>query len=281
MGTFQEVSFEATLPSHVNDVKSQIDGENHVTWSAGDAVKICMPAHEGRALFKGTWNTSAQCKSDGFVFYPQSVEFESIVNNTNPSYAPITKADLDANNAQVTFLNICSLLRITLPARGATNSFFVVANNPVSVSSPSNGWLSVTYDGSQVTVVAAANTEPVERTATITITSADITKTVTVTQPPVYYRSSTGSPITAASDLEDGAFYMIYFATGTNNNQIDSYCWKTDYTNGDVSAYKFSDKTANATCDLVFKYHKTSSISGSWKTDSQREVPGCRWSDHT
>lgn len=453
LGTFQEVSFEATLPSHVNDVKSQIDGENHVTWSAGDAVKICMPAYEGyesykkyygvtqvftsqgsggegRALFKGTWNTSAQCKSNGFVFYPQSVEFESIVNNTdwtksttiyytlpqvqdavdntfasnlNPSYAPITKADLDANNAQVTFLNICSLLRITLPsedyhlkkitiestsdngsgrlsgkaqlslvsvspgneivsyvstspqiilqrpdgdeseltpgasyyavvwagnnhkglrftftnkdgkecvkeyasqvnfyrnvcktvsitsgldfsdapylncdqedftlaARGATNSFFVVANNPVSVSSPSNGWLSVTYDGSQVIVVAAANTEPVERTATITITSADITKQITVTQPPVYYQSTTGTPITTAASLEDGALYMIYFATGNSNNQIDSYCWKTDYTNGDVSAYQFSDKTANATCDLVFKFTKSGTISGSWQTDGQ------------
>ena len=454
LGTFQEVSFEATLPSHVNDLKSQIDGENHVTWSAGDAVKICMPAYEGtqsykkyygvtqvftaqgsggegRALFKGTWNTSAQCKSNGFVFYPQSVEFESIVNNTdwtkstttyytlpqvqdavdntfasnlNPSYAPISKADLDANNAQVTFFNICSLLRITLPsedyhlkkitiestsdngsgrlsgkaqlslvsvslgneianyvstspqiilqrpdgdeseltpgasyyavvwagnnhkglrftftnkdgkecvkeyasqvnfyrnfcktvsitsgldfseapylncdqedftvaARGATNSFFVVANNPVSVSSPSNGWLSVTYDGSQVIVVAAANTEPVERTATITITSAGITKTVTVTQPPVYYQSTTGTPITTAASLEDGALYMIYFATGSQNNQIDTYCWKTDYTNGDVSAYYFSNKTAKATCDLVFKYHKSSSISGSWKTDNQK-----------
>ena len=40
LGTFQEVSFEATLPSHVNDVKSQIDGENHVTWSAGDPCAV-------------------------------------------------------------------------------------------------------------------------------------------------------------------------------------------------------------------------------------------------
>lgn len=453
LGTFQEVSFEATLPSHVNDVKSQIDGENHVTWSAGDVVKICMPAYEGyesykkyygvtqvftsqgsggegRALFKGTWNTSAQCKSNGFVFYPQSVEFESIVNNTdwtkstttyytlpqvqdavdntfasnlNPSYAPITKADLDANNAQVTFLNICSLLRITLPsedyhlkkitiestsdngsgrlsgkaqlslvsvspgneivsyvstspqiilqrpdgdeseltpgasyyavvwagnnhkglrftftnkdgkecvkeyasqvnfyrnvcktvsitsgldfsdapylncdqedfilaARGATHTFTYTANNDVEVSVSDNNWLTISHVGMQVTVEAMENTEPVSRSATITMKSSNLTKQITVTQPPVYYQSTTGTPITTAASLEDGALYMIYFATGNSNNQIDSYCWKTDYTTGDVSAYQFSDKTANATCDLVFKFTKSSTISGSWQTDGQ------------
>ena len=448
LGTFQEVSFEATLPSHVNDVKSQIDGENHVTWSAGDAVKICMPAHdgwesnkkyygvtqvftsqgsggEGRALFKGTWNTSAQCKSDGFVFYPQSVEFESIDNNTswtystntyytlpqvqdavdntfasnlNPSYAPITKADLDANNAQVTFLNICSLLRITLPsedyhlkkitiestsdngsgrlsgkaklslvsvspgneivsyestspqiilqrpdgdeseltpgasyyavvwagnnhkglrftftnkdgkecvkeyasqvnfyrnecktvsitsgldfseapylncdqedftlaARGATNSFFVVANNPVSVSSPSNGWLSVTYDGSQVIVVAAANTEPVERTATITITSADITKTVTVTQPPVYYKR--GAVVDDVRNLNENDSYMI-FNTNTNWVETDK-CWKLTDRAGNLSATSFND--GEITVDQLFKFKKSSSsVASNWNGYSE------------
>lgn len=448
LGTFQEVSFEATLPSHVNDVKSQIDGENHVTWSAGDAVKICMPAYEGwesykkyygvtqvftsqgsggegRALFKGTWNTSAQCKSNGFVFYPQSVEFESIYNTTysqgstttyytlpqvqdavdntfasnlNPSYAPITKADLDANNAQVTFRNICSLLRITLPsedyhlkkitiestsdngsgrlsgkaqlslvsdspgneivgyvstspqiilqrpdgdeseltpgasyyavvwagnnhkglrftftnkdgkecvkeyasqvnfyrnfcktvsitsgldfseapylncdqedftvaARGATNSFFVVANNPVSVSSPSNGWLSVTYDGSQVIVVAAANTEPVERTATITITSAGITKTVTVTQPPVYYKR--GAVVDDVRNLNENDSYMI-FNTNTNWVETDK-CWKLTDRAGNLSATSFND--GKITVDQLFKFKKSSSsVASNWNGYSE------------
>lgn len=161
-------------------------------------------------------------------------------------------------------------------ARGSSSSFFVTANNTWEAVSSNTSWLTISadHDSKMIHVTATANPEPTTRTATITISSADLTRTVTVTQPPVYYRAASTSPVSAAANLEDGALYMIYFATGGSNNQIDSYCWKTNW-DGDVSAQSFSNKAADATNDMVFKFHKTSSISGSWKTDGQKYNSAC------
>lgn len=151
---------------------------------------------------------------------------------------------------------------ITPKARGSNESFFVTANNAWSTSKTDSPWLTLVEDqeANTVELTATENTTPYERTATITVTSADLSETITVTQPPVYYRSSTGTPITAASDLEDGALYMIYFATGSQNNQIDTYCWKID-NDGNVLKNGFADRTAKATNDCVFKFYKTSRTS--------------------
>lgn len=151
---------------------------------------------------------------------------------------------------------------VTPEAKGSEESFFVVANNPWSASKTDSPWLTLVEDQEQnlVRLIAEANPNPVSRTATVTVTSSDLTRTVTVTQPPVYYQSTTGTPITAASDLEDGALYMIYFATGSQNNQIDTYCWKID-NDGNVLKNGFADRTAKATNDCVFKFYKTSRTS--------------------
>ena len=169
-----------------------------------------------------------------------------------------------------------SVSSLDMLARGSSSSFFVTANHTWEAVSSNTSWLTITadHDSKMVYATAAANTEPVSRTATITITSADLTKTVTVTQPPVYYRAESTSPVSTAASLEDGALYMIYFAAGSSNNQIDSYCWKTSW-DGDVSAQSFSNKAADATNDMVFKFHKTSSISDSWMTDGQSYKSAC------
>lgn len=166
------------------------------------------------------------------------------------------------------YLNIVGATSLSVPARGATNSFMVVANNPVSVSSPSNGWLSVTYDGSQVTAVAAANEGVTERTATITITSAGETKTVTVTQPPVYY--TIGSVVLGARALEDQAMYVVFFGGSTqgSGNKEQTYCWTTDL-EGDMAMASLTDKSQKVTANYVFKFHKTQSFTNNWMTDGQ------------
>ena len=189
-------------------------------------------------------------------------EYASQVNfNRNECKTVSITSGLDFSEAPYLY---CDQEDFTLPARGATNSFFVVANNPVSVSSPSNGWLSVTYDGSQVIVVAAANTEPVERTATITITSADITKTVTVTQPPVYYKR--GAVVDDVRNLNENDSYMI-FNTNTNWVETDK-CWKLTDRAGNLSATSFND--GKITVDQLFKFKKSSSsVASNWNGYSE------------
>lgn len=161
------------------------------------------------------------------------------------------------------YLNI-DVTSLSVPAGGATNSFFVVANNPVSVSSPSNGWLSVTYDGSQVTAVAAANEGVTERTATITITSAGETKTVTVTQPPVYYER--GAVVDDVRNLNEDDSYMIF---NTNANWVETdKCWKLTDGAGNLSATSFND--GKITVDQLFKFKKSSlSVASNWNGYSE------------
>ena len=433
-------SQEQELP----ETRTQLVNGTDVRWSAGDVVKVCFPAFRGstsykrwyqvtelftsvgadgdeKMVFKGNWNTSAECGSSGVIFYPQSVEYSSQYNtydwngsttiaytipdvqtavdnsfapNLNLSYAFVTKTAMDNNEVSVSFKNLCGLVKVKLPeedydivsitlestntgaggylcgkanlsinsrnemeysyptaapiitlqredgseltpgasyyavvwpkdhssikftftdvngdeavkespansnhvfaagtitsfnisslnfdvapylnvgatslsvpARGATNSFIVVANNPVSVSSPSNGWLSVTYDGSQVTAVAAANEGVTERTATITITSAGETKTVTVTQPPVYYKR--GAVVDDVRNLNEDDSYMI-FNTNTNWVETDE-CWKLMDGSGNLSATSFND--GKITADQLFKFKKSSSsVASNWKDYSE------------
>ena len=251
----------STYPSYKPSLMLQkADGSDLTPGAAYYAVVWPNRSHAGfKFTFKdGNGNEAEKFTPEGLTFKPiagQYLEFN--IRSLDFDIAPYL--DLSTN-------------AVTLKARGdEESSFIVTANNPWSASKTDSPWLTLVKDQeqNQVRLIAEANTSPDSRTATVTVTSSDLTRTVTVTQPPVYYQSTTGTPITTAASLEDGALYMIYFATGSQNNQIDEYCWKIDYTNGDVSAYKFSDKTANATCDLVFKFTKSNTISVSWQTNGQ------------
>ena len=99
-------------------------------------------------------------------------------------------------------------------AKGGTDSFFVNANNPVTVST-SDTWLSANYDDGECTITTQKNKTSGTRTATITIKSSDLTKTVTVSQAPVYY-SISGSALTNASDLTNGQMYVVRRQASSN-----------------------------------------------------------------
>ena len=96
---------------------------------------------------------------------------------------------------------------ITASANGYTESFAVTANNAVTVTSD-QAWLTASYADGQCTIVCQKNRTSSSRTATVTITSAGLTKTVSVSQAAVTY-SITGSALTKASDLEDGQMYVV------------------------------------------------------------------------
>ena len=122
---------------------------------------------------------------------------------------------------------------ITANAKGGTDSFFVNANNPVTVSTSAT-WLSASYANGQCTVTAQKNKESNTRTATVTLSSGGLTKTVSVSQAPVYY-SISGSALTKASDLTDGQMYVVKRQASSgeywNNNNGNLAVYTTSYTN--------------------------------------------------
>ena len=77
-----------------------------------------------------------------------------------------------------------------------------------------------------------------------------------------------GSVVTKAANLENGATYVIFYAGGSNNNQEQPYCWQVDG-NGVVSRQNASDKNASFSRNRVFKFHKTSTLNGSWTSNGQ------------
>lgn len=111
------------------------------------------------------------------------------------------------------YLNV-DATSITANAKGSTDSFFVNANNPVTVSTSAT-WLSASYANGQCTVTAQKNKESNTRTATVTLSSGGLTKTVSVSQAPVYY-SISGSALTKASDLTNGQMYVARRQASSN-----------------------------------------------------------------
>ena len=242
-----------TYPSNKPSLMLQkADGSNLTPGAAYYAVVWPNRSHAG---FKFTFqdengNEAEKFTTEGQTFTPYAGQ-----------YLQFNISSLDFDVAPYLTVGATSL---SVPARGATNSFFVEANKPVSVSSPSNGWLSVTYDGTQVTAVAAANEGVTERTATITITSAGETKTVTVTQPPVYYKR--GAVVDDVRNLNENDSYMI-FNTNTNWVETDK-CWKLTDGAGNLSATSFND--GKITADQLFKFKKSSSsVASNWKDYSE------------
>ena len=130
------------------------------------------------------------------------------------------------------YLNV-DVTSLTANAKGGSDSFFVNANNAVTVSTSAT-WLSASYANGQCTVTAQRNKESNTRTATVTITSGGLTKTVSVSQSPVYY-SISGTALTKASDLTNGQMYVVKRQASSgeywNNNNGNLAVYTTSYTN--------------------------------------------------
>ena len=146
---------------------------------------------------------------------------------------------------------------VVILAKGGTSNLGVIANNEWSVDTSNlPSWLTVTKDGSMLYFTASKNTEPTAKSATLTIESAGLSKTITVTQPPIYYKIS-DSVVSKASDLENGAMYAIFFAGGSNSNQEQPYLWETNIY-GDVSRIYFSNKKKHFKEIIALKRIQTS-----------------------
>lgn len=111
------------------------------------------------------------------------------------------------------YLNV-DVTSLTANAKGGSDSFFVNANNAVTVSTSAT-WLSASYANGQCTVTTQKNKTSATRTATVTLTSGGLTKTVSVSQTPVYY-SISGSALTKASDLTNGQMYVARRQASSN-----------------------------------------------------------------
>lgn len=146
------------------------------------------------------------------------------------------------------YLNV-DATSITANAKGSTESFFVNANNAVTVSTSAT-WLSASYANSQCTVTSQKNKTSGTRTATVTITSGGLTKTVTVSQAPVTY-SINGSALNRASYLENGQMYVA-------RRQASSNEYWTVNTSGTLVLGTVSN-TSSFTGNQVFIFNKDDS----------------------
>ena len=143
------------------------------------------------------------------------------------------------------YLNV-GATSITANAKGSTDSFNVSANNPVTVSVPNDqNWLSASYENGQCTITAQRNKESNTRNSTVTITSGGLTKTVSVSQAPVYY-NITGSVKTKASDLEKGKMYVARLHSNRSNY------WSTN--GSELKIYNTSSSDIPTPC--VFTYER-------------------------
>ena len=164
---------------------------------------------------------------------------------------------------------------ITTSYTGGTESLFVQANCPWTATSSNSAMITITESGAtQLTFNVSQNAEPDARTANVTISYGNgDKKVITVTQNALTYRI-TGGVVTRAANLENGATYVIFYAGGSNNNQEQPYCWQVDGA-GVVSRQYASDKNASFNRNRVFKFHKTSTLNGSWTTNGQDYRSAC------
>lgn len=158
---------------------------------------------------------------------------------------------------------------ITTAYSGGTETLFVQSNCPWTATSSNSAMITITESGAtQLSFNVSENSEPDARTANITISYGNgDKKVITVTQNALTYRIS-GGVVTRAANLENGATYVIFYAGGSNNNQEQPYCWQVDG-NGVVSRQYASDKNASFSRNKVFKFHKTSTLNGSWTSNGQ------------
>ena len=141
---------------------------------------------------------------------------------------------------------------ITANAKGGTDSFTVTANNTVTVSVPNDqSWLSASYANGQCTITAQRNKESNTRNSTVTITSGGLTKTVSVSQAPVYY-SITGSVKTKASDLENGKMYVVRLHSNRSNY------WSTN--GSELKIYNTSSSDIPTPCVFTYERNDNKSV---------------------
>ena len=198
-----------------------------------------------------------------------------------------TGSNIVCNAGECTTLNVKSLSFSTAPKlevdtapittsyTGGTESLFVQANCPWTATSSNSAMITITESGaSQLTFNVSQNAEPDARTANVTILYGNgDKKVITVTQNALTYRI-TGGVVTRAANLENGATYVIFYAGGSNNNQEQPYCWQVDGA-GVVSRQYASDKNATFNRNRVFKFHKTSTLNGSWTSNGQDYRSAC------
>lgn len=148
-------------------------------------------------------------------------------------------------------------------------SLFVNANCNWTATSSNTNMVTITESGnSSLTFKVTENTAPEDRSATITISYGHgSTKTIIINQPSKKYKI-VGSCINKAASLEDGATYMFFFAGGNNANEEQPYCWKADGS-GVINRHAFQNKSSLATRDLVFKFHKSTTLKNEWTSDGQ------------
>ena len=191
----------------------------------------------GESYYAVVWGQNHYCKGVKITFTnDQGNECVKVAGSgnwisTDPGKC-ITFNISSLNFASVPYLNV-DATSITASAKGGTDSFTVTANNPVTVSTSAT-WLSASYADGQCKVTTQKNKEANTRTGTVTLTSSGITKTVSVTQSPVYY-SISGSALTKASDLTNGQMYVVKRQASSgeywSNNNGNLAVYTTSYTN--------------------------------------------------
>ena len=229
--------FCVTLPSteyNIKSIKLEVDNNTNNTYMTGlsnlELSSSALKEKEAASSSKPTYVILK--KADGSSLKP-GASYYAVVWAHNYRGVKITFKNADGKEATKTAskdawiigeagkcykFNISSLsfaaepylnvdaTSITANAKGSTESFFVNANNAVTVST-SAAWLSASYANGQCTVTSQKNTTSGTRTATVTITSGGLTKTVSVSQAPVTY-SINGSALNRASYLENGQMYV-------------------------------------------------------------------------
>ena len=237
--------FCVTLPAteyNVKSIKLEVDNNTNSTYMTGlsnlELSSSALKEKEAASASKPTYVVLK--KADGSTLKP-GASYYAVVWAHNYRGVKLTFTNTEGKEATKTAskdawiigeagkmykFNISSLsfaaepylnvdaTSITANAKGGSDSFFVNANNAVTVSTSAT-WLSASYANGQCTVTSQKNKTSATRTATVTITSGGLTKTVSVSQAPVYY-SISGSALTKASDLTNGQMYVARRQASSN-----------------------------------------------------------------
>lgn len=237
--------FCVTLPAteyNVKSIKLEVDNNTNSTYMTGlsnlELSSSALKEKEAASASKPTYVVLK--KADGSTLKP-GASYYAVVWAHNYRGVKLTFTNTEGKEATKTAskdawiigeagkmykFNISSLsfaaepylnvdaTSITANAKGGSDSFLVNANNTVAVSTSAT-WLSASYANGQCTVTSQKNKTSATRTATVTITSGGLTKTVSVSQAPVYY-SISGSALTKASDLTNGQMYVARRQASSN-----------------------------------------------------------------
>lgn len=173
------------------------------------------------------------------------------------------------------FLDVATT-SITANKQGGTESFIVNANNDVTVSIPGSvGWITGSYSNGQCTLEIKPNKESSSRSATITLSSAGLSRNVTITQPNITY-SLSGSALTKASDLTNGQMYVVrrqavvneYWSVNSNGILVDVNVDNTsNFTSQQVFIFNKDDsKAAGVSCGSGYSDKYSYMSAGAWQS---------------